>query len=186
MWGRNFCENLVVEGTAVRLFANTLFCDKLRTMSGKRVYFDACSWCRPYDDLSQPRIYLESEAVLESLHLCKSNSWTIAASEIIEVELLRIKNTDKLENVKGLYQAAGEYLTLTDEIKALARQFQQRGIREFDSLHLATAENNNYDFLLTTDDRFRYTACKIPLKVKVRNPVEWLLEETENAQNNDF
>ena len=74
---------------------------------------------------------------------------------------------------------------LTDEVKAMARQFQQRGIREYDSLHLATAEKNNYDFLLTTDDDFRHTACKIPLRVKVRNPVEWLLEETANARNND-
>jgi predicted nucleic acid-binding protein len=154
-------------------------------MDERKVYLDACSWCRPYDDLSQPRIYIESEAVLESLHLCKSNSWTIAASEIIEVELLRIKNADKLENIKGLYEAANEYLTLTDEIKAMAQQFQQSGIKEYDSLHLATAEKNNYDFLLTTDDDFRHAAYKIPLKIKVRNPVEWLLEETENARNNN-
>ena len=50
------------------------------------------------------------------------------------------------ENVKGLYEAANEYLMLTDEVKAMARQFQQRGIREYDSLHLADAEKNNYDF----------------------------------------
>ena len=155
-------------------------------MNQRKVYFDVCCWCRPFDDLSQSRIYIESEAVLESLHLCKFNFWTIAASEIIEVELLRIKNADKLENIKGLYEAANEYLILTDEIKAMAQQFQQSGIKEYDSLHLATAEKNNYDFLLTTDDDFKHTADKIPLKVKVRNPVEWLLEETENVRNNDF
>jgi predicted nucleic acid-binding protein len=128
---------------------------------------------------------MESEAVLEGLHLCKSKSWMVAASEVIEAELLRIKDTEKLENVKGLYEDATAYLTLTDDIKLLAQKFQQKGIKEYDSLHLATAETNGYDILLTTDDDFRRAALKIALNVQMRNPVEWLLEELENAQDND-
>ncbi|GHT74520.1 hypothetical protein FACS1894124_4540 [Spirochaetia bacterium] len=124
---------------------------------------------------------MESEAVLEVLHLCKSNSWTVAASEVIEAELLRIKDTEKLESVKSLYEDTTAYLTLTPDIKILAQEFQQHGINEYDSLHLATAEINGYDVFLTTDDDFRRAAIKITLNVQVRNPVEWLLEESENA-----
>lgn len=109
----------------------------------------------------------------------------LAASEVIEAELLRIKDAEKLESVKGLYEDATEYLTLTSDIKLLAQKFQQHGIKEYDSLHLATAESNGYDVLLTTDDDFRRAALKIKLNVQVRNPAEWLLEELGNAQNND-
>jgi predicted nucleic acid-binding protein len=149
-----------------------------------RLYLDACSWCRPYDDLSQPRIYIESEAVLEILRLCKLHSWTLAGSEAIESELLRIKDAEKLDNVKGLYEDATEYLTLTDEIKQMAQNFQQYRIGEFDSLHLATAEANGYDVLLTTDDDFRRNALKLSLKVQVNNPAEWLMEVLANATDN--
>jgi predicted nucleic acid-binding protein len=150
-------------------------------MSGKKIYLDVCSWCRPYDDLSQARIYIESEAVLGILHLCKTQSWTVAASEVIEIELLRIKDAEKLENVKGLYEDAAEYLTVTDDVMQLAQQFQRQGIKKYDSLHLATAEINGYDVFLTTDDDFRRAALKLSLNVQVRNPAEWLLEELENA-----
>jgi predicted nucleic acid-binding protein len=133
-----------------------------------KVYLDACSWCRPYDDLSQSRIYIESEAVLEIIRLCKLHGWTLAGSEAIEIELLRIKNAEKLDNVKGLYEDATEYLTLTDEIKQMAQHFQQHHIGKFDSLHLATAEINGYDAFLTTDDDFRRNALKLQLNVRIR------------------
>jgi predicted nucleic acid-binding protein len=147
-------------------------------MNKKKIYLDACSWCRPYDDLSEPRNYIESETVLEILRLCKVSGWTLAASEVTETELMRIKDAEKLENVKELYKGATVYLTLTDEIRTLAKQFQQRGIKEFDTLHLATAEINGYDVLLTTDDDFFRLAQKLSLHVKVNNPAKWILEET--------
>jgi predicted nucleic acid-binding protein len=153
-------------------------------MSGKKIYLDACSWCRPFDDLSQPRVYIESEAVLEILRLCKLRGWTVAGSEAIEIELLRMKDTEKLDNVKDLYEDATEYLTLTDEIMHMAQHFQQHRIGEFDSLHLATAEANGYDVLLTTDDDFRRNALKLSLDVRVNNPAEWLMEVLVNAADN--
>jgi predicted nucleic acid-binding protein len=127
------------------------------------------------------RGYIESEAVLEILYLVKMKDWPLAASEIIEAELLWIKDVEKLESVKSLYDEATEYLALTDNAKELAKQFQQYGIKEYDSLHLAVAESHGYDALLTTDDDSRRAAVKIALNIRIGNPVEWLLEELENA-----
>jgi predicted nucleic acid-binding protein len=85
----------------------------------------------------------------------------------------------------GLYEDATEYLTLTDDIKKLAAQFQRYDIKEYDSLHLATAEINGYDFFLTTDDDFLRNALKLGLNVQVRNPAQWILEEVGNVPNNN-
>ncbi|MBI3410260.1 MAG: hypothetical protein HY040_18120 [Planctomycetes bacterium] len=39
-----------------------------------RIYLDACSLQRPFDDRSQPRINVEAEAVLTILRLVESGS----------------------------------------------------------------------------------------------------------------
>lgn len=152
-------------------------------MGTKKIYLDACSWCRPYDDLSVPGNYIESEAVLEILQLSKQNLWTLAASEVIDAELLRMKDVEKLENVIGLYNGVTEYLKLTEKIKQLAVKFQHQNIKLYDSLHLATAEVNGYDYFLTTDNDFRKNALKLGLKIQIYNPAEWILMEVLNATN---
>ena len=42
--------------------------------------------------------------------------------------------------------------------------------------HLACAEYANVDVLLTVDKKFKNNANRIPAKVKVMSPTEWLLE----------
>jgi len=48
-------------------------------------------------------------------------------------------------------------------------------------LHIACAERGNADILLTTDDNLLRKALqnKSILKVRVENPVKWLMEEIE-------
>ncbi|GHT17721.1 hypothetical protein FACS1894189_4150 [Planctomycetales bacterium] len=145
-----------------------------------KIYFDVCSLCRPFDEHIQPQTHLEAEAVLALIRQCRDNDWTIAASEIIDIELARVGNIEKLLQIRQLYGAATDYLEVTDEVKQLSKQFQTNGIKLFDSLHLALAESNHYDYLLTTDIDFLRTARKLKLNVAVRNPVELLLEDFEN------
>ena len=49
-------------------------------------------------------------------------------------------------------------------------------IRSFDSLHIAIAENVNADVLLTTDDKLEKMASRLDLKVRVLNPLKFVLE----------
>ena len=51
----------------------------------------------------------------------------------------------------------------------------------FDALHIAGAEKGRADVLLTTDDNLLRKALqnKSILKVRVENPVKWLMEEIE-------
>jgi len=42
-----------------------------------RIYLDACCLNRPFDDQTQPRIELETQAILTILRQCKSGQWKL-------------------------------------------------------------------------------------------------------------
>jgi predicted nucleic acid-binding protein len=141
-----------------------------------KIYLDVCCFNRPFDDFSQTRIRIEAEAILSILARCDYGDWVIAASDVIEWEISKLPDIEKLEKVVALYRRAKEYLPLTDEIKKRAVVLQGKNLKAFDSLHLALAETNGYDVLLTTDDDFLKMAAKIELSIKVANPAFWIMK----------
>jgi predicted nucleic acid-binding protein len=145
-----------------------------------RVYLDNCCYNRPFDNLSQDRVYLEAEAVLTIISHCESGDWTLVTSGVIEYEMSRISDLDRLEKVRELYAVAVERFTLTDEAVNRAAYFRQNGLRDFDSLHLAVAETNGVDVFLTTDDKLLRAEQRLDLKIRIANPVTWLMEVLNN------
>ncbi len=145
-----------------------------------RVYLDNCCYNRPFDDLSQDRVYLEAESVLTVISRCESGIWTLVTSGVVEYESSRISDLDKLESVRELCSVAGERAVLTDEAVNRAAYFRQSGLRDFDSLHLAVAETSRVDVFLTTDDKLLRAARRLDLSIKVTNPVTWLMEVLDN------
>lgn len=145
-----------------------------------KIYLDACCLNRPFDDQSQDRIYIEAESILTILSRCQDGLWTLAGSDIIELELSKMPNPYKLAKVMELYSLHGPRLTINDRVKARSLEFQQFGLRLFDSIHLALAETFGQDVLLTTDDAFIKMAARFEVDVPVKNPVVWLMEEMRN------
>jgi len=145
-------------------------------MKNHKIYMDVCCLNRPFDDLSQDRVYLEAEAVLTIISHCERSEWTLVSSGIIEYELANLKDVERLDQVQTLLAASAERLKLTPQAEELAGFFQLHGLKPFDSLHLALAESYGLDAFLTTDDRLLRSAKKIDMKITVSNPVSWLME----------
>ncbi len=145
-----------------------------------KIYMDVCCLNRPFDNQGQDRIYLESEAILTILARCQSGEWALAASAVIELELSKMTNVEKLEKVRALYSLATGRLEVSEQIFQRARQLQGQGLKLFDSLHLALAEIHRQDVLLTTDDGFLTVAKRVGSGIPVLNPVSWLMEVTRN------
>ena len=131
---------------------------------------------RPFDDLTQDRIYLETDAILSIISHCREGKWTLIASGIIDYELSKLPDMGKLEQVQMLYAVANERVALTVEAEQRAAFFHQHGLKPFDSLHLALAERSEVDVFLTTDDHLLRSVNKMDVKVKVAHPVFWLME----------
>lgn len=130
-----------------------------------------------FDDRSNIKNYLEREAVLIVMQKAFDQELEIIGSDILEIEMSKIGNKEKRNDVLGVYHALiMSSLEITCEIQRRAIQIRETSnIRSFDSLHLASAEVGA-DVLLTTDMKFLKESQRIKSKTVVKNPVEFVME----------
>lgn len=141
------------------------------------IYLDNCCYNRPFDDQTQERIHLESEAILTILKMGQMKRVIIVGSEILELEINRMLDENKKRKVLDLYKVADMCILYTDNIKKRSEEIiSVSKIRTFDSLHIAAAEEANADVLLTTDDKFEKMSEKLDLKTRVVNPLRFAWE----------
>jgi len=78
---------------------------------------------------------------------------------------------------QNLYRIIHEDIPLTLKVEARSEEIMNiSNIRLFDSLHIAIAESADVDVLLTTDDKFEKMASNLDLKLRVMNPLKFVLE----------
>jgi predicted nucleic acid-binding protein len=143
-----------------------------------RIYFDVCCLNRLFDDQSQERIRLESEAVQLILEACERGTHEWLSSTAIEEEASLNPDIDQRMKVEAMLKLADERLRVDDSVVEMARSCWPQGIRRFDALHVALAEAGGCDVLFTVDDDLVRKAGRLtpPLRVRVENPARWLLE----------
>lgn len=138
------------------------------------VYLDNCCYNRPFDDQTQERIHLESEAILTILQRGQTGIYTIVGSDILELEMDRMHDPIKKQKVKELYKVAKVRVSYTESMKERSQEIMRVSkIRTFDGLHIAAAENVQADVMLTTDDKLEKMAERLELKVRVMNPLKF-------------
>jgi predicted nucleic acid-binding protein len=143
-----------------------------------RIYLDVCCINRPFDDQTEERIRMESEAVLAILKRCLSG-WTLISSEAIDYEISRIPEVERRSKAERIASISREKIVVDDSIVSRSREIEKEGLKPMDALHLACAERSA-DIMLTTDDEIVRAAMKksasISIKVRVMNPARWLLD----------
>jgi len=144
------------------------------------VYFDVCCYNRPFDDSLDDRIELEANAIISIMYRCKQGNWEICSSEIVDVEVSNIKDEYKKDKVKMLVSVKDTQIKVCEDIVSRAYELQELGIKPYDSLHISCAEYGNADIFFTTDDKLIKKCKFINTRVKVCNPVTWLMEVTED------
>jgi predicted nucleic acid-binding protein len=142
-----------------------------------KIYLDVCCLNRPFDDHSQERIRLESEAVITILG--RSKTLTLLTSEILDIEISRIPDEDRKQKVRLLSSISKMNIVIDDEIISRAKELNKMGFKSFDAFHIACAEKGQADALLTTDDHLLKKAKSHGqvIKVRLENPLRWLMEE---------
>ncbi|HUU78669.1 MAG TPA: PIN domain-containing protein [candidate division Zixibacteria bacterium] len=148
-----------------------------------RIYLDVCCLNRPFDDQTQDMVHLEAEAILAILQNCEDEDWQLVNSEIIKFEISKTPNIIRKQKVTKIMELAKEYIILDEKIIMRAKSIEQQGIKAIDSLHLASAEKVNVDVFLSTDKELikKIQKRKI-MKIKVDNPVKWLVEVLDNVK----
>ncbi len=139
------------------------------------IYLDNCCYNRPFDDQTQERIHLESEVILTILKMGQIGEYKIVGSNILELEIEKMRDEYKKHKVKQLYEIVEEEILYSEEIRRRSEEIMSKSkIRTFDSIHIAIAETA--DVMLTTDDKLIKMAEKLKLKTKVMNPLKFAWE----------
>jgi len=118
-----------------------------------RIYLDSCSLQRPLDDQTQPRIRVETEAVLAILAAAQVGDIVLVTSEALEYEMRRIPDDQRRAEVGAILALSKERIELTEAAVKLATSLENRGISPIDAVHLALASTARVDFFTTCDDR---------------------------------
>ena len=137
-----------------------------------RVYLDMCCLKRPFDDQAQPRIRLESEAVLALLGATPQRAQFLRAPALdleneqnpLPVRAGRVRQW--LEALPALPLVDVDLIKRTEELMAL-------GFKNFDALHLSSAELGGAEVFVSCDDRLLAAAGRhaAVLRIRVVNPV---------------
>lgn len=146
-----------------------------------KVYLDNCVLNRPFDDQSQERIRLETEAIILLLARLERKEWTWLGSEALELEVDQTPDTEQQTRLRRIITFVSLTLKIGEKELERAGQLQKLGFAGFDAVHLACAEIGKADVFLTTDDRLLRLAKRRAkrLRVKVENPLDWMKERIE-------
>lgn len=140
-----------------------------------------CCFNRPFDDQTQERIRLETEAILNILTKFQNGEWQLLGSEAFDDELGNTPQGIRKMQMINWATLASNKVTITTEIESRSMEIAEMGFKIYDALDIACAEVGNADVLLTTDDRMlRLAGRRVDLlQVKIRNPLQWLDEVTK-------
>lgn len=143
-----------------------------------KIYLDVCCLNRPFDDQTQLRIHLESEAVLAIIKQVEQAGWTWVSSEALIYEISKTPNVARKERLWSLESGASERLELNEEIYQQAEMIKQLGFAVLDALHLACAIKAEVDIFLSTDDKLlkKSQLHFERIKLNTANPLAWLQE----------
>mgnify|MGYP002080881380 CR=1 FL=1 len=139
-----------------------------------RIYLDACCLNRLFDDQSQPRVRLETEAIALVLEKLSQGEWDWVGSEILLYEINQNPDLESRQRALSFASLAHEVVETNDKIL----QRDEAGFDSYDAIHLASAEFGKADVFLTTDDQILKIASRRRnlLSFVVENPVKWLEE----------
>ena len=139
-----------------------------------RIYLDNCCYNRPYDDQSQLRISLESQAKLHIQEMIKDNKLQLASSYTLIYENSKNPYEIKRKTIgKFLEDNTSIYVdeSYEKEVGSLAAKIMKTGIKSADAHHTASAIIAKCDYLLTTDIRLlKYKTDKI----QIIDPIEFI------------
>ena len=145
------------------------------------VYLDNCCYNRPYDDQTQLKISIETQAKLRIQNLIKDRKMDLATSYISFYENSKNTQDFKRKSIESFMKRNAKiniHSDKSDEIEAKANEIMATGVKPYDAYHVAAAIIAGCDYFFTTDRRLLKFKTE---EVIMANPVDVLeiLEELE-------
>lgn len=139
-----------------------------------KIYLDNCCLNRPYDDQTQIRISLETQAKLYVQDLVKRKKLDLVTSYILWFENSQNPYETKRTAISEFIQKnTVEYVDIDKAhiIQSKAEEIMKTGIKVKDAFHVACAIYSSCDYFLTTDDRLLKYCTK---EIQMLNPIDFI------------
>jgi predicted nucleic acid-binding protein len=138
-----------------------------------KVYLDTSVYNRPFDDQTQPRIWLETLAFAVILQMVEAGSVELVTSSMLDYENSRNPFRLRRNWVAHCSRLANWRHKVDELIKQRGEVLEQQGLKAIDALHVACAEAAGSEYFLTCDDQLirRYQSKKLD----VLNPVDFVV-----------
>ena len=140
-----------------------------------RIYLDNCCYNRPFDDQSQIRIVLESQAKLHIQQLIVEGKVGLVISYVSRFENAANPHIARRNAINDFFRNAKFYVDYSrfENVEKNAMEIMGSGVKEKDALHIACAIEGKCEYFITTDWRvLKYLSPQI----KICDPINFLLE----------
>jgi len=137
-----------------------------------RIYLDTSVYNRPFDDQTQPRIWLETLAFVVILQMVGSGEAELVSSSVLEYENSRNPYSLRKCWVTRCLELASHRQKVDKGSRKRAQELEKKGLKVIDALHIACAETGGSHYSLTCDDR---VIRRYPGEIEVLNPVDFVL-----------
>ena len=137
-----------------------------------RLYLDNCCFGRLYDDMTDPTVYDEAQAIMQIQEGISEGHFGLAWSYVLDLEGFNNPFLHRRYEVL-LWGDVASYLVRrrTPEITSLSNVLRSRGLKLYDSLHVASAVDLCCDYFITTDRKILATPIS---EIQVVNPVDFI------------
>ena len=142
---------------------------------GLRVYLDNCCYNRPFDDQTQLKVRLETEAKLRIQYLMRTGAVEYVWSDMLVNEVDESKFWERKTRILPWVVGATVYVVTTPEIEKEAEGFMGMRVKPSDAIHLASAVSADCDWFFTVDRGILKKVDRVG-KMRVANPLELIQE----------
>lgn len=144
-----------------------------------KIYLDMCCLKRPFDNQSQPRIAMETSAILGVLAACESGKYVSLRSSAHDLENALNPDARRGAAVRQWLDKHPRSPMHPPALSNRVEDLRRGGLSGFDALHLAWAELLEADRFLTTDDRLQSRASRLTSRpgMTIMNPVRFVEQE---------
>jgi predicted nucleic acid-binding protein len=143
----------------------------------KRVYLDVCALCRPFDDQTQMRIRLETEAVQLILSYVRSGELLLIVSPAHDIEISAMDDAVERERLLSTLNEIGHRAVFDmHRVRRRAEEWTEQGLGPAGAAHLAFAEAAQASFV-TCDDRLLRQCRRIQTTLWYGTPIAFCAEE---------
>lgn len=141
-----------------------------------RVYLDMCCYNRPYDDQSQIKVSLETQAKLHIQDLIQKKRLDLVGSYMLRYECgqnpYEMRRNAIMQFI-DTHTAAYVGLERRKEIEAIAKRIMDTGVKFKDACHVASAVYANCEYFISTDKRLLKYKTE---RIKLVSPIDFVTE----------